>query len=86
MKKYLIMIAFAIAGCKPTGAGDYNANLVLNSKYFKDPKTNLCFAALGNWDDSNTKLTYVPCTAEVEAQITEEYVPMKKKSKEMEVR
>ncbi len=67
MKKFFIL-AILLTGC-PTISKEREESLdaerIRNLEYFKDPKTNLCFAArsLGYY---SAVLTNVPCTPEVE--------------------
>lgn len=62
MKKILLVCILGLIGCQS------HQDVVNDFVYLKDSRTNLCFAA---WGAGNRySMTYVPCTPEVEKQIT----------------
>jgi len=62
MKKILLIGALCLFGCeKPNWTKLHLDNLNYSFEYYKDMRTNLCFAGM-----YNSSITNVPCTPEVE--------------------
>jgi len=63
MKMYVFLV-FMLVGCQFNGKPDTD-EIQSNLAYFKDPNTNLCFAAVNStntksWSNSSS-ITCVPC-------------------------
>jgi hypothetical protein len=79
MKKIWLIAAFLVvlAGCGQNPSKvDYSTAKAFVDKltYFKDTRTNVCYAVVASRGDGEAHqngftITYVPCTPEVEAQI-----------------
>jgi hypothetical protein len=90
MKYILLVIPFLLAGCGQN-QDDVFATRVAEGRYYKDPRTDLCF-----FDSQNTKNgggggtwapTHVPCTEKVENLILGKYIKEgKKDSNSLEIR
>lgn len=66
MKQLLLLLGLLLAsGCDmPRSAKDQNTSDILHSmRYFKDPKTGLCFASVQSYVYGyySTSITCVPC-------------------------
>jgi hypothetical protein len=48
MKKYFLFLSILFTGCELTSPPQNNNDLIHNIGYFKDPSTNLCFAAISS--------------------------------------
>jgi hypothetical protein len=73
----LILALSTLTGCGQNASSLSNGDLkdiVTTLNYGKDPRTNLCYAAVASrtsfkWKQNGFTITYVPCTPEVLAQI-----------------
>ena len=72
-----VLALIFLAGCTSNSAPDRSDLKSTNIVYFKDDRTNVCYAAMNSLDGHSgwhtTSITYVPCTPEVEKQITVEF-------------
>jgi hypothetical protein len=66
MKKFLFLCPLVLLACDP-----FTKSTVDTLSYYKDERTNLCFAMFGVGSDS--LLTNVPCTPEVLAIINDHH-------------
>ena len=63
MKKLFLLLTFLLFSCQKTSKTNVT-NIDENLSYFKDNKTNLCFASISSTTSNNWKIisiTYVPC-------------------------
>ena len=74
---FVFLFSVLLVGCTQTASTMTPASvseMAQNLTYAKDPRTNLCFAAVASRHVTDVQqngftITYVPCTPEVEAQI-----------------